>query len=92
MAWGGAAAGAGAGALTRGELEAYLLAVAGLAFVLGAVNLARPHKRWLGAGAILLGVAALLYRSGIETTGVVLVCVLAGGCLAKDVSVRRKAI
>ena len=74
--------------MTRSEFQSYLLAVAALAFVLGAVNLARPHKRWLGGGSILLGFAALLYRYETPTPVVAVVGALAVLCLAKDVSAR----
>ena len=74
--------------MTRGEFDAYLLVVALLAGFLGVVNLLRPHRRWLGAGAILLGGAAMLYRQGTPMIFVVVPCGLAVVCLGKDAASR----
>lgn len=74
--------------MTRGEFQSYLLVVAAIAGLLAVVNLLRPRKRWLGAGALLVAVTALLYRYETPTPVVAVVCALAVLCLAKDVSAR----
>lgn len=90
MARRGAAKGAGAGALTKGEFDAYLLFVAFVAFACGILNLMRSRKRWLGAGAVCLGAAALIYRMDAPMWTVEVVGVLAIVCLGMDVSVRQR--
>ena len=79
--------------MTASEFGAYLLFVAILAGVIGIANLLRPHKRWLGVGAILLGIAAMLYRQGASTTVVSVACLLAAASMIRDMSGRagRKA-
>lgn len=79
--------------MTQAEFSNYLLFAALLAGLLGVVNLLRPHKRWLGGGAILLGLGTMLYRQGSPIPLVGTVCALAVGCMAKDVGsrTRRKA-
>ena len=70
--------------MSRVDFDAYMLAAALFAGVLGVVNLLRPKKRWLGAGAILLGLAAILYRLGYGPVPVYGACVLGFVCLVKD--------
>lgn len=74
--------------MTRPEFQSYILFVAILAGLLGVVNLLRPHKRWLGGGAILLGIAAMLFRQGVPMPFVAIACVLAAVCMGKDVGTR----
>ena len=90
MARGGAAAGAGAGALTRSEFSGYLLFVA-LAFgILGVVNLLRPRKRWLGTGALFWGVAAMAYREDRSLAWIGFPCALAILCVGMQARERER--
>lgn len=70
--------------MTREEFSNFLLFAAILSGLLGVVNLLRPKKRWLGAGAVLLGVATMLYRQNDLAPTTVVVYVLAILCVVRD--------
>jgi hypothetical protein len=74
--------------LTENEFHNYLLVIGIFSAVLGVVNLVRPNRRWLGAGAILLGVGAFLYASGVPKLVVGIVCGFGVYSLGKDVASR----
>jgi len=76
--------------LTHAEFENYLLVVAILSGALGAVNLLRPHKRWLGAGSVFVGMAALVYRQSASVFAAAVPTGLAVVCMATDVASRRR--
>lgn len=74
--------------MTGQEFRLYLLFVALAAAILGIVNMLRPRKRWLGAGAVLLGIGVMLYNGGFPLLAVGIACGLGAFCLVRDVGVR----
>lgn len=74
--------------MNQAQFESYLLFAALIAGLLGVVNLLRPHKRWLGAGAILLGFVAMLLRQGTSIWVMAIVGGLAVACMVKDAASR----
>ena len=77
--------------MTQAEFENYLLVVAVLSGALGVVNLLRPHKRWLGAGSVFVGIVALVYRQSASPFAAAIPTGLAVFCMATDVGTRRRA-
>ena len=78
--------------MTQAEFSSYLLFAALLLGLIGVVNLFRPNKRWLGVGAILVGIAGLLYRQGLPLPVVATVCGLGVFCLIRDIGTRGKKV
>ena len=74
--------------MSERAFHTYLLFVAALTAILGVVNMVRPAKRWLGAGAVALSVAALLFAEGLPLFAVAVPGALALLCMAKDFSAR----
>lgn len=76
--------------MTEAEFSSYLLYASLLLGVIGVANLLRPKKRWLGVGAICIGLAGMVYRQGLPLAVVAVVCGLGVFCLIRDIGERGK--
>ncbi len=78
--------------MTQAEFSTYLLCASLLVGLIGLVNLFRPHKRWLGAGAIFICIGGLLYRQGLAVAVISIVCGLGVFCLIRDIGARASRV